>query len=385
MVTKIKAGLGIFAAAVIGSVLSFNTAESTHKSVVLPVGQNNKQIYLTEVAAKLEVSPGDTLIVPNREIISILLSNFHGTKDAPIIIKWESPCNYIGGYRSYAFTISNASFFKILGMRVDGKGVSGYGLALGQKTTQYEVNDAHLRNFGSGYGIQAKWNPVAGDPSTAYPNKIENAIFKNILIENTGSEGMYIGHTGSPKPPKGMLPVYHENLVLENIRTVNTGWDGVQISGARNVQARNIKIENFGTKGVRGQQSGLFFGGSTTGFVDGFEAIGGTGPGLTIFGRGKLKAINGKIKNVATSSTEHGVYVDDYPDQFLPPLQLHLENIDIDGATNNPVYIKNARGTMLPGLLKNITYRNVKGKIYDGSKSKIIGRTRSSKHYNRRQ
>lgn len=344
------------------------TTPPESKRILLPVNEK-QQIYVTNVVEELKAKPGDVLVIPaGKEIKSIQLKWIVGTADKPIIVEGENPDVTIGGGKGYNVYIDDSKYFVVRKFNIDGKKAGGYGMHLiGSDMT---VEDMVIRNI-KGFGLQVKKDPVKGDPSTAWPQySINNVVLRRIKVYDTTVEAFYIGHTNSQlKDKDGMRPAQIVGLIMEDLESHNTGWDGIQVSSARGIKGKNWKVENAGTTKSFGQNSGVTIQADTqVDLVENVEINGSTGPGLTILGRDVMNIKNVTIKNAG----QDGIYVDDYPDPELKPLQLNLENITIDGAKRGAIKVANRKETMIPGTLKNITYRNVSEAISDKSHSKQI-------------
>lgn len=346
------------------------------KVIRLPVASDG--IYVTDVAATLKPQPGDTLLIPTGVQIKLInLQNFSGTPEKPIVIKQENPQDRPGGYKAYGLSILNAKHFILEDVHMDGKGVNtGIGIGIGTGCSDFKViNCSSVR---SGIGMQIKTNPGTAD-NQKWPTEMKNIEIRNFYAADIGAEGIYIGYSGGLSVPEGVIPVPIRNLVMENIIIENTGWDGVQITCGINFNGKNFQVKNFGTKKSGGQNSGIALQTSTTGILDGFIIETGYGAGLTIFGRENLTIKSGIIKDVGIDNpVGDGIYVSDYPTDYnLKALSLHIQDVTLDGYTRFPINLQNTRKTMLPGIIENFVYLNGKGnyKINNTVKSQIIGGT----------
>jgi hypothetical protein len=353
----------------------------TGKIIRLPVANNG--IYVTNVAGTLNPQPGDVLLIPTGvQINSINLQNFYGTADKPIYIKQENPNDRPGGYKAYGLSLSNAKYFILDGVHMDGKDVNvGIGIGIGTGCSDFQIlNCSSVR---SGIGLQIKTNPGTMESQRWMPltkiTEMRNIVIKNFYAANVGAEGIYIGYSAGLTVPEGVVPVPIRNLTMENITIENSGWDGIQITCGINFSGKNFTVRNFGTKKAGGQNSGIALQSSVTGTLDGFTVTTGHGAGLTIFGRENLTVKNGVITNVGfENSVGDGIYVADYPtDYSLGALSFRIHNVILNGYTRFPINLQNTRGTMLPGFIENFVYLNGKGtyKINNTVKSLIIGGT----------
>src|SRR5688572_20550317 len=217
----------------------------TGRIIRLPVANNG--IYVTNVAGTLNPQPGDVLLIPTGvQINSINLQNFFGTADKPIWIKQENPNDRPGGYKAYGLSLSNAKYFILDGVHMDGKDVNvGIGIGIGTGCSDFQVlNCSSVR---AGIGMQIKTNPGTAT-NQRWPTEMRNIIIKNFYAANVGAEGIYIGYSAGLTVPEGVVPVPIRNLTMENITIENSAWDGVQITCGINFTGKNFNIKNFGTK-----------------------------------------------------------------------------------------------------------------------------------------
>lgn len=340
-----------------------------NKSIHLPV--QRESIYLTDPYKILNIQPGDTLLIPKKVTVKLFsINGIHGTKEKPVVIAQEDTADRIGGYKAYSFSIVNSTFFKLLQIHVDGAGITeGIGIHAGRGCSDYTIENCSSDN--NGIGIQCKVTPTKNDSLSVYPTPMKNIRIVNCSASNNKVEGFYIGYSAGAKDT-GLSAVLIDGLYMKNIKAINNGWDGIQITRVKNFKGENFYVSGFGRSHTFGQNSGIALQSDVTGSLDGFEVTDGDGAGITIFARGALTVKNGKLKNVGQCRVGDGIYVDDFPSAYnLPPLQLNLQNISIDGFTRFPVNIVNRFKTMKPGTLKNIQFKNgASGKnIADQSRS----------------
>jgi hypothetical protein len=338
------------------------------KSIRLPV--HNGGIYFLDVQSRINLQPGDTLLIPKGiSINAVKMTNIHGTREKPIVITQEDTAGRIGGYKAYGFAMGNATHFKLRHIHVDGQHINtGVGIILGQGCSDFTMEYCSADN--NAVGIQCKVTPVRGVAASLYPTAMKNIRIENCSASNNSTEGFYIGYSAGANDA-GLSPVLIDSIYMTNIRSVNSGWDGIQITRATNLVGKNWVVNGYGKQATPGQNSGIALQSDVTGIIDGFEVTDGDGGGLIIFARGNLTLKNGKLKKVGQSRLGDGIYVNDFPTGYkLPPLQLYLENISIDGFNRFPVFIVNKFGTMKPVVFRNVTFKNgPAGKgIMDGSR-----------------
>jgi hypothetical protein len=290
-------------------------------------------------------------------IKSVKLSGVHGTKEKPIVITQEDTSARIGGYKAYGFSMLNSTFIKLLHIHVDGAHINkGVGFLMSRGCSDFTIENCSSEN--NGIGFQCKVTPDKDDPQSVYPTAMKNIRIENCTASNNITEGFYIGYSGGAKDT-GLKAVLIDGLYMKNIKSTNSGWDGIQITRTQNFTGQQFYVSAFGQSHTFGQNSGIAIQSDVTGSLDGFEVTDGDGAGLTIFARGKLQLKNGKLKNIGRSRVGDGIYVNDFPTGYnLPPLQLYLENISIDGYTRFPINVVNRFKTMKPGAFKNVKFRN---------------------------
>jgi hypothetical protein len=348
-----------------------NTAKTTPKQappqerktrIVIEVRDN--QVYCTEVAKQYDPRPGDTLVIPTG-IASALLRDFSGSPGKPIIIL-PADSGWIGGYSSYAMVVTNAKYFRLTGFHLDGRNKSDICLAIGQQTSDYELSGCVIRNSVS-MGLVAKQDPDPSSPLGSYPGfSIRNVSIHDITVRNTGTEGFYIGYTFDKTSPLASPLV---NVDIHDIDIDSTGWDGLQLSNCQQVSLHHVAIRNFGLKDQSSQRSGLLLGAMVTirDSVYKISISNGSGVGLLVFGRGLMRFNNILLRHTGLTPGEHAIYVNDYKDlgYGLPPLQLQMRNIRIDGSAGSALTVRNDNGTMVPGHIEKLSYQHTKSGIRD--------------------
>lgn len=346
----------------------FFVLSASAKRIVLP---HSTGIYITNVAKALNPQPGDTLLVPDvPSLINMNLQNFSGTAEKPIVITWANPKTKVGGYNAYGVVFTNVSYviltnFFIDCTRPDGNRANGYALAFGNGCHNIQVYDGIIQN--SGAGMVVKWQPT--NDSNAHPVTINNITVKRVTARNINAEGFYFGHTRTGIT-NGLMPAMIKKLVVENVTAENCGWDGIQFSSIDGLYARNLRIVNSALLKKSSQNSAL----AIQAWVNGCDIDGvyieNTQGGVTILAKGEIKLKNVQVRNCALAA----FYINDYPAEKMKPLQLVLENIDIDGAGTYAFWAVNRNKSMKPGVIKNFTYKNAAKGIADASKSKFISK-----------
>ena len=73
------------------------------------------------------------------------------------------------------------------------------------------------------------------------------------------------------------------------------------------------------------------------------------------------------LKNVGMSKGENAIFINDYKDLGfgLPPLQINMDNIKVNGSSGHAMIVYNGNKTMLPGIIRNFIYMNTQSGIQD--------------------
>jgi hypothetical protein len=344
--------------------LGSKPATSTKQNKRISLIEKDGQVYCSNVEAAYSPRPGDTLVIPTG-IRSFLIRNFSGEKGKPIVIV-PKDSGWLGGYIPYSANIANAKFFKVTGFHIDGQKATNFGMVIGAQTSDFEVANCHIRNTDA-IGLCAKQNPDSSFAAGSWPGfSIRNVSLHDITVNNTGSEGFYIGYTFDVIKPLASPLV---NLQIYNIRIDSTGWDGLQLSNCQEVKLHDIVISNYGLKKQHGQQAGLLLGGMVTvrDSIFNVTVSNGSGSGLLIFGRGLMRFNKIKLSKVGMSPGENAIYISDYKDfgYGLPPLQLDFKNIRVDGSYGSALVVANYNNSMKAGRIENLSFANTRSGILD--------------------
>ena len=354
------------------------TATSTfvlaNRLITLPVsniGKSNQCIYIANVQAQLNPQPGDTLDIPAiyGDLLNVSLKNITGgTPSNPVIITCKGSNKLqIGGYPSYAFALNNSSNVKVIGLKINGRGISQLGITSQDAVSNITYKFCYVKNT-AGPGFFIKCNVDLNNPATYYPAEFKNIIIKNCRADSTGTEGFYLGNTLAGNQ-YGKIPAMINGIYLIKDTATNTGWDGIQLSGAVHISGNDLYVRNAGVKNTVQQRSGITI--QTNTKVDNLynlDIANGNGSGLFLFSRGTINISNIKIANVGKQAGEVGIYVDDKAVSLFQPTtiygldsaqKLNLTNVTINGSGHQAVNIVDNNHTMLPGFITNLLYYNV--------------------------
>lgn len=282
-----------------------------------------------------EVKPGDTVFIESGDRAELLINNFHGTAEQPIIFfpsQGTVPVR-IRSSLSYGISLRSCSFIRLSGWQGEDEyyGIqileldheSSVGISLSEKSTDVEID--HIEVGDSGFaGILAKTDPVCGDPETQRGGFVQkNTWIHHCYIHDTGAEGIYAGHTsfsGYNLPDCGMV----SPTVLEGVRIYQniierTGWDGIQVTSAiSDCQIYDNEVIDCAVSQVVGHMGGILIGGGTLADCYNNLIVDCYGTGILVFGNGGTRIFNNVIlrsaKRYAPENPdlrEHGIYLND--------------------------------------------------------------------------
>lgn len=150
----------------------------------------------------------------------------------------------------------------------DGLGITGL-------SNNYEVHHVKIEN--TERGIVAKEDPVLYEEHThrtVYTDYDQtgfvhdNISFHDLYIDNTVTEGMYIGSThfsGDEVCGRTIYPLTMGNVSIYNVTAKNTMWDAIQLSSATNGinSIYDNTVENYGLEHKSAQSHGIMIGTGT--------------------------------------------------------------------------------------------------------------------------
>ena len=320
-------------------------------------------IYVSGIT--IGAKPGDVICIKAGRYKFIQLLDFNGTATQPIVFKNCGGQVIVVGNNAYGVMLIRSSFFKFTGtgsadvygfsIRTDSTGVNmGIGFKVTTHSTDFEVD--HLEISKATNGLQIKTDPTC-DPSTwdgAFT--MRNVSLNHLFVHDTKAEAFYIGYTFETatitcnglskvvKPQKIMGLKIYNNLVQ------NSGWDGIQVSSTpENCFVYNNRIYNYGTENHGIQQTGIIFNGGTNGSIYNNLICRGTGPGIQVFGQGKVCIFNNIVNEPGYNNSDpymDGIFVDDRPRVGYPSLSLFISNNTIIMPIRSGIKILNTHGTL---------------------------------------
>jgi len=282
-----------------------------------------------------EVEPGDTVFIESGERAELLIQNFHGTADQPIIFcpSHDVIPVSIRSSNSYGISLRNCSFIKVSGWQgkhsrygiqiLELNHESSVGISITTKSSDIELD--HIEIGDSGFaGILAKTDPVCGDPETQRGGFIQrNTWIHHCYIHDTGAEGIYAGSTyflGQEVDDCGVvLPTVLEGVRIYQNIIERAGWDGIQVSSAvSDCQIYDNVLIDCSVLQQANHMSGILIGGGS--LADCYNNLikDCYGTGILVFGDGGTRVFNNVILRSAKRFTpndptqrEHGIYLDD--------------------------------------------------------------------------
>jgi hypothetical protein len=273
---------------------------------------------------------GDTLLMTSGNKAYICMLNFQGSAVAPLVVINQGGVVTIGTNYTYGVKFGGCRYIKFTGTGTsDPYGFSvtqtnGDGISIGDLSSDVEVNHIHINNCGI-RGIVAKTDPACG--GYAYRSNFTqyNTILHDNLIENTTTEGMYIGssfYSGETLTCSGVdsviLPSILINTQIYNNIIRHTGYDGIQAASSLNLSVHDNLVQYDSQSGVSSQMSGILIGGGSQGDCYNNYVENGKGDGIENLGLGGYKIYNNVVVNPGLnyypgnqSYPKYGIYTND--------------------------------------------------------------------------
>lgn len=274
---------------------------------------SGSQLYQNDVKSLLpNLKGGDTIyITPNRYSL-IHLRNLEGTPCKPIYIM---PAPGTDTVQYELFRLYDAQYvmldggpnYRILGKPLTAGTTNGsfYGSGWSRNVTINRMQWDSTENcvwFKNSIDTAA----LTSDARQYAPNwSYDSVVIKNCICRNTGGEGMYLNHTGSPytngKLPPAFGPVYiHDNHMIR------TGWDAIQIAYTLDRKAfiYNNIIDSAGLKQIGGQNLGIISGGYVEADIYNNTVHGAFGNGIGVYGHRKVRVFNNILEGNGWNNTQ---------------------------------------------------------------------------------
>jgi hypothetical protein len=273
---------------------------------------------------------GDTLLMTSGNKAYIYLLNFTGSSTAPIVVINQGGTVTIGTNYTYGVKIGGCRYIKLTGTGTsDPYGfqvtqTNGDGISIGDLSSDIEVNHVRISNCGI-RGIVAKTDPACGGYANRSNFTQYNTILHDNLIENTTTEGMYIGssfYSGETFNCSGVDSTLYPSILngcqIYNNIVRHTGYDGIQAASALNLSVHHNLVQYDSQSGVSSQMSGILIGGGSQGDCYDNYIEYGNGDGIENLGLGGYKIYNNVIVNPGQtfypgnqSYPKFGIYTND--------------------------------------------------------------------------
>lgn len=280
-----------------------------------------------------QVHAGDTLQFRYGQRDFILLRNFQGDSDNPIVIINSGGIVRINTDNYYGMSIRNCRYFRFTGtgdsdhfygFKIERVGHGG-GIGIGEKSSDFEFDHVSIENC-NGVGISAKTDPDCSFTTTRDKFTQYNSVFHDNYIAGVSNEGMYIGSTkyfGQNVNCEGkdtlLLPGLLKGVRIYNNIIKYTGWDGIQVSSASSDCQVFDNLVLFDSQAeFYNQMSGILLGGGSK--CDCYNNFVGQGKGNGIenHGLGGNRIFNNIIVDAGrtflpedNSQMRHGIFISD--------------------------------------------------------------------------
>jgi hypothetical protein len=273
---------------------------------------------------------GDTLIMTSGNKSYIYMMNFTGSSTAPIVVINQGGIVTIGRNYTYGIKIGGCRYIKFTGTGTSATygfqvlQTNGDGVTVGDLSSDIEVNHVSIDSCGI-RGIVAKTDPGCGGYATRNNFTQYNTIIHDLLIQNTTTEGMYIGssfYSGETIVCNGndsvLLPSILVGCQIYNNVVRHTGYDGIQVACALQLSVHNNLVQYDSQQGVSAQMTGIILGGGDQGVCYDNYIEYGKGDGIDNLGLGGSQIYNNVIVSPGynfypgnQSYPKYGIYTND--------------------------------------------------------------------------
>lgn len=313
------------------------------------------------------VKPGDTVYLKAGVRDKLLIRNFTGLPDSPIVFMNKDSITTISTNSYYGLSIQNCRYIRLsgtgnqinqYGIQIE-KVLGGAGIGVGGKTSDFEIDHISIQNCLT-EGIMAKTDPDCSFTTTReYFTQFNTTIHDN-YINQVGDEGLYIGssyysgiHLTCSGKDTVVFPSVLNTVKIYNNIISNTGWDGLQVSSAPlHCEIHHNTITNDSQKETKNQMSGILMGGGSKCNCYNNKISDGKGDGIEEHGLGGNKIYNNIIVNAGKNflpndptQRKHGIFVSDnsvLPDSSFSILFNDIVNPKSDGIRFQSVKSKNS-------------------------------------------
>ena len=345
-----------------------------------------------------QIQPGDTLYFRAGMRDYLLLRNFTGTPEKPVILMNFKGVVSIQTDHYFGILFENSRYFRFTGTGDTGyfygfmvcHVTNGAGLSLGKLSSDYEVDHISIEDVPIG-GIYAKTDPDCSLTATRDKFTQFNTVFHDNYISGSGNEGMYIGSTkysGQTVNCNGkdtlLLPSLLNGVRIYNNIIRYSGWDGIQVSSAyNNCQVYDNIVIYDSQAEYFSQMSGILLGGGSKCDCYNNYISEGKGDGIESHGLGGTRIFNNIILNAGRTfqptdpkQMKHGIFISDVstlPDSSYFILFNDIINPKSDGIRFSSTRSKNnllsSNVIINPG---NFDYYENGGTSYKGKDSYIM-------------
>lgn len=279
------------------------------------------------------IQPGDTVYLKAGSRDKLLIRNFFGSADKPIIFTNKDGVTNFNTSSYYGVSILNCRYIKFTGtgdpnnqygIRIE-RVANGAGLGIGGMSSDFEIDHISITNC-STEGIIAKTDPDCSFMATRERFTQFNTSIHDNYIADVKDEGMYIGssfYSGVKLNCNGkdtlVMPAILDHVAVYNNIVSNTGWDGIQVSSAPlHCQVHHNTITHDSQSETKNQMSGILLGGGSKCDCYNNKIADGKGDGIEEHGLGGNKIYNNIIVNAGrgfqpndATQAKHGIFVSD--------------------------------------------------------------------------
>jgi len=309
-------------------------------TIQLAVGQKTNFLIGTEIiyldandVAYKDVGPGDTLSFAAGNRKYLIVKNFKGEINKPIVLINSGGIVTIDTDHYFGISIQNCRYFKFTGTG-DPKQTYGFqvkrvanggGVGIGELSSDFEIDHISVENCMIG-GIYAKTDPDCTLTSVRGTFTQYNTSIHDNYIANVGDEGLYVGSTkyfGQTVRCNGtdvlLMPSLLDGVKIYNNIIKYSGWDGIQVSSAsNNCQIYNNTVLYDSQLQTESQMSGITIGGGSKCDCYNNFISQGKGNGIESHGLGGYRIFNNIIldagrgfKPADLTQMKHGIFVTD--------------------------------------------------------------------------
>jgi len=280
-----------------------------------------------------QVKPGDTIFFEPGSREFILIRNFTGAAEKPIIFMNSNGIVTINTSHYFGISIQNCRYIRLTGTGDEAyfygfkitRVLNGAGIGANNMSSDFEIDHISIENTLIG-GIYAKTDPECSLASTRGNFTQFNTVIHDNYLANIGDEGMYIGSTkyfGQNVNCNGkdtlLLPGLLEGVRIYNNIIKYTGWDGIQVSSAvADCQVYDNLVMYDSQEEYFGQMAGIMLGGGSKCDCYNNYISNGKGSGIESHGLGGYRIFNNIIVEAGrsyhpldSSMMKYGIYVTD--------------------------------------------------------------------------